>query len=238
MDSLDSLREEIQSCRRCPRLVVYRERVAREKKREFRDEVYWGRPVPGFGDPRARLFVLGLAPAPHGGNRTGRVFTGDRSAAFLVRGLYATGYANQPTSTARHDGLKYSDAYISAALRCVPPDNRPTPEERDNCYPFLERELRLLPRLRAALALGSFAWDQLKAAASAVYGVPRPSARFEHGACAPLGPGRPLLWASFHPSPRNVNTGKLSETMFLDVLRSVRDSYLSDESANAPRHAA
>lgn len=233
MDSLQKLTSDIIVCRKCPRLVAFREKVAREKKKEFRDEVYWGRPVPGFGDPSARLLVLGLAPAPQGANRTGRIFTGDKSAAFLVRALHAAGYANQPSSLHRHDGLRYTDAYVSAAVRCVPPDNRPTPKERDNCLPFLVRELRLLPRLRAVLALGSFAWEQLRTAASIVYGVPKPRVPFSHGACAPLGNGLPILWAAFHPSPRNVNTGKLSAPMFLSVLEQVRDSYAGRPTARA-----
>ena len=238
MDSLANLRTEIVSCRRCPRLVAFRERIGRERRREFEREEYWARPVPGFGDPEARLYVLGLAPAPHGGNRTGRVFTGDKSAAFLVRALFATGYANQPRSENQHDGLRYSDAYISAAVRCAPPDNRPTPTERDVCFPFLEREVRLLRRLRAAIALGGFAWDQLKTACARAYGVPRPRTPFAHGACAPLGEGLPLLWASFHPSPRNVNTGKLSAPMLEEVVRRARDSYTRTSASGGARQPA
>ncbi|MCI4340557.1 MAG: uracil-DNA glycosylase, partial [Thermoplasmata archaeon] len=183
------LQAEIVACRRCPRLVDYRERVARERKREFRDDAYWGRPVPGFGDPNARLVVVGLAPAAHGSNRTGRVFTGDRSAAFLVRALYVAGFASQPTSVRRGDGLRYQDLYLTAAVRCVPPDNRPLPAERTECRPFLEREFALLHRTRAYLALGGFAWEATLDAAARVHGVPRPSVPVGHGACAPLGPG-------------------------------------------------
>ncbi len=224
-DTFIRVRDEIIACRRCPRLVACRERVAREKKRAYRDEVYWGRPVPGFGDPSARLVVIGLAPAAHGANRTGRMFTGDRSAAFLVQGLYAAGYANQPTSLRRGDGLHYTDAYISAAVRCVPPDNRPTPEERAACLPFLERELALLSRARALLALGGFAWDATLEAAARCYGGERARSAFAHGACVPLGPGRPLLWGSYHPSPQNTNTGRLTAAMFADLLRRIRDSH-------------
>lgn len=225
MDDFATLREEIIACRRCPRLVAYRERVAREKKKQFRADTYWGRPVPGFGDPRARLIVVGLAPAAHGSNRTGRVFTGDRSAAFLVAGLHAAGFANQPHSTARNDGLHYGDAYLTAALRCVPPDNRPLPREEANCLPFLARELRLLTEARSLLALGGIAWDALRDAVPELYGVARPKAEFAHGRCVPLGPGRPMLWASYHPSPQNTNTGKLTARMFEDLLHQIRASW-------------
>ncbi|HKV89779.1 MAG TPA: uracil-DNA glycosylase [Thermoplasmata archaeon] len=224
-DTLQHLREEIIGCRRCPRLVAYRERVARERKREFRDEPYWGKPVPGFGDPRARLVGIGLAPAAHGSNRTGRVFTGDRSAAFLVRALYDAGYASQPTSTRRGDGLAYHDFYLTAAVRCVPPDNRPRPEERDACAPYLEREFRLLSNARALLALGGFAWEATLDAAAQVWGTDRPQVTFAHGAAASFGPGKPVAYASFHPSPQNTNTGKLSRTMLLELLQRIRASY-------------
>ena len=224
-DSLQQLREQILVCRQCPRLVVYRERVAREKKKQFRSDSYWGRPVPGFGDPTAQLVLVGLAPAAHGSNRTGRVFTGDRSAAFLVGALHAAGFASQPTSTARGDGLHYTDAYLTAAVRCVPPDNRPTPEEKANCLPYLARELRLLPRTRSILALGGFAWDAVRDAVPVLYGAPRPVAEFAHGRCVPLGPGQPMLWASYHPSPQNTNTGKLTSKMFVDLLAQIRASW-------------
>ena len=206
----------------------YRERIAREKKREFRTDDYWGRPVPGFGDPNARLVAVGLAPAAHGSNRTGRVFTGDRSAAFLVRAFHAAGFANQPTSVRRGDGLEYRDLYLTAAVRCAPPDNRPTPVERTNCEVYLDRELRLLPETRAVLALGGFAWDALRDAVPRLYGVPRPATAFAHGTCSALGPGRPLLWASYHPSPQNTNTGKLTLPMLVELLRQIRDSYAKD----------
>jgi len=224
-DSLQQLRNEIVGCRRCPRLVAYRERIAGEKKKQFRGDNYWGRPVPGFGDPDARLVLVGLAPAAHGSNRTGRVFTGDRSAAFLVGALHAAGFANQPHSTARGDGLRYDDAYLTAAVRCVPPDNRPTPAEKANCLPYLARELRLLTQARSLLALGGFAWDALRDSVPTLYGVPRPGAEFAHGRCVPLGPGRPMLWASYHPSPQNTNTGKLTTKMFVELLDHIRASW-------------
>jgi uracil-DNA glycosylase family 4 len=224
-DDLTRIRDEIVACRRCPRLVAYRERVARERKRAFRDQDYWGRPVPGFGDPNARLVVVGLAPAAHGANRTGRVFTGDRSATFLVGALHAAGFANQPTSVRRGDGLRYRDAFVTAAVRCAPPDNRPRPDERARCIGFLRRELRLLGNARAYLALGGFAWDALREAAADVHGVPAPSAPFAHGACATLGPGKPLLFASYHPSPQNTNTGKLTREMLVGLLERIRGGW-------------
>ena len=196
--------------------------MARERKREFRAESYWGRPVPGFGDPNARLVVVGLAPAAHGANRTGRVFTGDRSASFLVRALHEAGFANQSTSVRRGDGLRYRDLYLTAAVRCVPPDNRPLPMERDLCRPFLEREFSLLTRARAFLALGGFAWDATLEAAARVYGVRRPAVPFAHGACAPLGPARPIVWGAYHPSPQNTNTGRLTPRMYAELLDLIR----------------
>jgi uracil-DNA glycosylase family 4 len=234
-DSIAQIREEVVMCRRCPRLVKYRERVALEKKREFRTEAYWGKPVPGFGDPNARLVAVGLAPAAHGSNRTGRVFTGDRSAAFLVRAFHASGFANQPTSVRRGDGLQYRDLYLTAAVRCAPPDNRPTPLERATCAPYLERELRCLPETRAILALGGFAWDAVRDVIPAVYGGSRPATAFANGACAPLGPGKPLLWGSYHPSPQNTNTGKLTFPMLVGLLERVRDSFDAG-SAPSRRH--
>ncbi|MGA8664629.1 MAG: uracil-DNA glycosylase [Thermoplasmata archaeon] len=236
-DALEEIRREVVACTRCPRLVTYRARVAQERKREFRGEEYWGRGVPGFGDPRARLVVVGLAPAAHGSNRTGRVFTGDRSAAFLVRGFYEAGFANQPTSLRRGDGLHYSDLYLTAAVRCAPPGNRPTPEERRHCQPYLERELRALPETRAILALGGFAWDALREIVPDVYGGPSPTAAFGHGACAPTGPGGPLLWASYHPSPQNTNTGKLTLPMLVGLLRRIRESYAGDRPGSPSRSA-
>jgi uracil-DNA glycosylase len=224
-DSLARIRDEVVACARCPRLVEYRSRVARERKRSFASETYWGRAVPGFGDPAARLVAVGLAPAAHGSNRTGRVFTGDRSAAFLVRAFHDAGYANQPTSDHRGDGLRYRDLYLTAAVRCVPPGNQPTPAERARCAPFLERELTCLPETRAILALGGFAWEALRDVVPSVYGGVRPDVPFAHGACAPLGAGKPILWASYHPSPQNTNTGRLTATMLSALLARIRDSY-------------
>ncbi|MCI4370779.1 MAG: uracil-DNA glycosylase [Thermoplasmata archaeon] len=224
-DTLQRVRDDVVACRLCPRLVTYRERVALERKREFRNEAYWGKPVPGFGDPQARLVGVGLAPAAHGSNRTGRMFTGDRSAAFLVRALYDAGYASQPTSVRRGDGLSYRDFFLTAGVRCAPPDNRPRPDERVRCRPFLERELRLLTNARALLAFGGFAWDATLDAAAGAFEVKRPQVPFGHGAAAPLGPGKPMVWASFHPSPQNTNTGKLTHPMLVDLLGRVRASY-------------
>lgn len=216
------LREEIVACRKCPRLVAYRETIAREKRRAFRDWTYWGRPVPGFGDARAELVILGLAPAAHGANRTGRVFTGDRSGDFLYRMLHRTGFANQPTSLHRDDGLRLKNVFVTATIRCAPPANKPLPGETMNCRPYLERELELL-QPRAVLALGKIAWDGyldiLKAR-----GLIRSRAayHFAHGAEAGLPEGQPRLFASYHPSQQNTQTGKLTEAMFLRVLRRVR----------------
>jgi uracil-DNA glycosylase len=225
-DSLEGVRAEVIACRRCARLVAYRERIGRERKREFATDTYWAKGVPGFGDPHARLVAVGLAPAAHGSNRTGRVFTGDRSAAFLVRAFYAAGFANQPTSTRRGDGLAYRDLYLTAAVRCAPPGNQPSTGETAACAPYLERELRLLTETRAVLALGGFAWTAVRQAAARVWNVPVPAVPFAHGACAALAPGQPLLWASFHPSPQNTNTGKLTSAMLVGLLQRIRAAYL------------
>jgi len=233
-DSLERVRAEVVACARCPRLVTYRARVAREKKREFRGEEYWGRGVPGFGDPAARLIVVGLAPAAHGSNRTGRVFTGDRSAAFLVHAFHQAGFANQPTSQHRGDGLRYRDLYLTAAVRCAPPGNQPQPAERANCAPYLERELQLLTETRAILALGGYAWEALREPVARVYGVAKPSTPFGHGVCVPLGAGKPLLWGSYHPSPQNTQTGKLTASMLVGLLERIRSSYGGEPSR---RHA-
>ena len=209
-------------CRRCPRLVEWRERVAREKRAAFAGEDYWGRPVPGFGDPRASVYVLGLAPAAHGGNRTGRVFTGDRSGDWLFASLHRTGFANQPESASRDDGLRLRDCWVSAAVRCAPPANRPTPQERDNCLPYLVRELELLERLRAIVALGSFAWDGvLRALRDLGHETPRPKPRFAHGTETEIGPY--TLLGCFHPSQQNTFTGRLTEEMIDAVFARARE---------------
>ncbi|MCI4372813.1 MAG: uracil-DNA glycosylase [Thermoplasmata archaeon] len=236
-DSLERIRTEVVACTRCPRLVRYRAAIAHERKREFRDQEYWGRGVPGFGDPNARLVVVGLAPAAHGSNRTGRVFTGDRSAAFLVRAFHAVGYANQPTSQNRGDGLSYRDLYLTAAVRCAPPGNRPSPAEQTNCAPYLEREFRQLRNTRAVLALGGFAWNAILELAPRAFGGTPPRTPFAHGACAPLGEGRPLLWASYHPSPQNTNTGKLTAPMLTDLLRRIQSSYSGGPRSAGPHRA-
>ncbi|HJP65399.1 MAG TPA: uracil-DNA glycosylase, partial [Actinomycetota bacterium] len=204
-DELSRLTAEIVTCRRCPRLVAWREQVAREKRAAFADQTYWGRPVPGFGDPEARILVVGLAPAAHGGNRTGRIFTGDRSGDFLFEALHACGLANQPTSVSRDDGLRLRGVYIAAVDRCAPPGNRPTPEERDNCLPYLARELQILPDLRVIVALGSFAWDGVLRALSVVgLDPPRPKPRFGHLGRTAVGPYR--LLGCYHPSQQNTFT--------------------------------
>jgi uracil-DNA glycosylase len=204
---LDRIAAEIVACRACPRLVTWREEVAREKRAAFRDETYWGRAVPGFGDPRARVVLVGLAPAAHGANRTGRVFTGDRSGEWLYRALHRAGLARLPVSTHRDDGQELIDAYITAAVRCAPPANKPTPAERETCRPFLERELGALREARVYVVLGAFAYEAL----SGVIGL-RPRPRFGHGVEAPLPDGRTVL-CSFHPSQQNTFTGKLTQDM-------------------------
>jgi len=218
MDELELISDEVVRCRACPRLVAWREQVAREKVARFADEEYWGRPVPGFGDPRATVLIVGLAPAAHGGNRTGRIFTGDRSGDFLFASMYRCGLANQPTSVARDDGLRLTGAYVAAVNRCAPPGNKPTPEERDTCLPYLEREIAALTELRSIVALGAFAWDGiLRALAALGHATPRPKPRFRHGAEATVGPYR--LVGCFHPSQQNTFTGKLTPEMLDEVLR-------------------
>jgi uracil-DNA glycosylase family 4 len=217
---LDALAMEISSCRACPRLVAWRERVAREKRAAFRDWDYWGRPVPGFGDPAARILLVGLAPAAHGGNRTGRVFTGDRSGDILFAALHRAGLSNQPTSTHRDDGLRLHDAYVAAAVRCAPPENKPTPAERDECLPYLVRELALLSRVRSIVTLGAFGYHAAWAAlARAGVALPRPRPRFAHGLEVALGDvtGVTVL-CSFHPSQQNTFTGRLTPEMLDAVL--------------------
>ena len=215
--ALAVLPAEIVACRRCPRLVEWRERVAREKVARFRDETYWGRPLPGFGDPEARILLLGLAPAAHGGNRTGRVFTGDASGDFLWAALHEVGLADRPASRRADDGLTLTDAYIAAAVRCAPPANKPTPTERDTCAPFLVRELGLLTEVRVVVALGAFGWDAALRAFGAMGHEVRPRPRFGHGAEVPVGPY--TLLGSYHPSQQNTFTGRLTPGMFDAVLR-------------------
>jgi uracil-DNA glycosylase family 4 len=207
MDSLAALTAEITACRACPRLVAWREEVAAEKRASFRDEDYWGKPVPGFGDPSARVVVVGLAPAAHGANRTGRMFTGDRSGEWLYGAMYRAGLANQPTSTSRDDGLRLVDAYLSAAVRCAPPANKPTIEERDTCEPYLRRELVLLSDARVYVALGAFAYEAL----CRVFAV-KPRPKFGHGVEVALARGHTII-CSFHPSQQNTFTGKLTREM-------------------------
>jgi uracil-DNA glycosylase family 4 len=220
-DSLAALNREVVACRRCPRLVAWREQTARVKRAAFAGEEYWGRPLPGFGDPRARVLVLGLAPAAHGGNRTGRIFTGDRSGDWLFASLWRKGFANQPESIGRDDRLKLSGCYIAAAVRCAPPQNRPTPAERDNCLPYLVRELDLLRMVRVIVCLGSFAWEAAFRALAARGISVRPRPRFGHGVSASAG-GFELL-ACYHPSQQNTFTGKLTEPMIDAVFERARE---------------
>jgi uracil-DNA glycosylase family 4 len=230
--ALESLETEITACRRCPRLVSWREEVAESRRAAFRDQEYWGRPVPGLGEPDAWLLVVGLAPAAHGANRTGRMFTGDRSGDWLYRALHRAGLATQPESTARDDGLELRGTFITAGVRCAPPGNKPTPAERDACRPYLERELDALPGVCVVVALGGFAWaNMLRILRDRGAEVPRPAPSFGHGVEVPIeglsaGPGSPAdvgrtLWllGSYHPSQQNTFTGKLTVEMFDSVWR-------------------
>ncbi|MBV9283622.1 MAG: uracil-DNA glycosylase [Acidimicrobiia bacterium] len=214
VDSLWRVTADIVDCFACPRLVEWRERVALEKRAAFRDEEYWGRPVPGFGDPRATLLIVGLAPAAHGGNRTGRVFTGDRSGDWLYGALHRAGYANQPTSVSLDDGLELTDAYVAAAVRCAPPANKPTTEERDTCLPYLRRELDLLTDVRVIVVLGQFAYDVMVRE----LGI-RPKPKFGHGAEVDVPDRNLTIVCSFHPSQQNTFTGKLTEEMFDSIFQ-------------------
>ena len=215
-DALAALTAEIVDCRRCPRLVEWRERVAVEKVARFRDEPYWGRPLPGFGDPDGRILIVGLAPAAHGGNRTGRVFTGDKSGDFLWAALHGAGLADRASSRRADDGLTLTDAYIAAAVRCAPPLNKPTNDERDACAPFLAREVALLTQLRVILALGTFGWDAALRALRTLGHPATPKPRFGHGASYEVGPYR--LVGSYHPSQQNTFTGRLTVAMFDAVI--------------------
>ena len=207
VDSLAQLETDVCDCRQCPRLVAWREQVAVDKRASYRDEAYWGRGVPGFGDPAAKVMVLGLAPAAHGANRTGRVFTGDRSGDWLYRAMHRAGFANQPTSVSRDDGLRLTGAWVAAAVKCAPPDNKPLPAERDMCRPFLQRELALLAQVSVVVCLGGFAYE----AACGEFGV-RPRPKFGHGVEV-AAPGGLLLLCSYHPSQQNTFTGRLTEPM-------------------------
>ncbi len=221
---LEALQEQVVACTRCPRLVRYCRQVAKEKRRMYRDWDYWGKPSPSFGDPSAELLILGLAPAAHGGNRTGRMFTGDRSGDFLYRHLYEAGFASQPTSVSRDDGLELRNCYITASLRCAPPKNKPLPSEAENCRPYLEAELRLLTRIRAVLVLGRIAFDTyLRVVSSEREGFPpRATLKFAHGSSFALPQGLPRLFCSYHPSQQNTQTGRLTPAMFQKVLTDIR----------------
>ena len=221
--ALEVLQNEIVACRRCPRLIAHCATVARVKRRAYLDWEYWGKPVPPFGDPAARVLVLGLAPAAHGANRTGRMFTGDRSGEFLYRVLHASGFASQPSSVRREDGLVLRDVYITASARCAPPDNKPLPEELRNCREYLEREINLLSNVRVVVALGKIAFDTYLSILKDRGAVrSRAAFAFGHNVAHRIGPGLPMLLASYHPSQQNTSTGKLTEAMLLDVFRRAR----------------
>jgi uracil-DNA glycosylase family 4 len=222
-DSLKAIAADVVECRKCPRLVAWREEVAVNPPARHRGEKYWARPLPGFGDPKARLLIVGLAPAAHGGNRTGRIFTGDRSGDWLFRALHKAGFANQPTSVHKNDGLKLSDCYIAAVVRSAPPGNRPIPQERDNCLPYLAREVSVMKTIETVVALGAFAWDgALRALAMTGISLPAPRPRFGHLATTAIG-GYTLI-GSYHPSQQNTFTGKLTEESFDEVFRLVRST--------------
>ena len=228
MRSLAVLNQSITECRKCPRLVHHREAIAQMKRRQYRDWTYWGRPVPAFGDPSARLFVIGLAPAAHGGNRTGRIFTGDRSGDWLYEALHRYGFANQAQSTHRDDGLALKDCYIAAVVRCAPPDNKPTPAEFDRCRPYLAEELHLLKKVRVVVTLGKIAFDHyFKACRELGYDIPSPALRFGHGAIYRLPWGTTLI-GSYHPSQQNTFTGKLTVPMFHSVFAEAREVVSND----------
>lgn len=233
--SWTSLDRRLLQCRFCPRLVEHRQRIAAAKRRQFADWKYWGRPVPGFGDRRGRLLIVGLAPAAHGANRTGRMFTGDRSGDWLYRALHETGFANQPTSVDRSDGLELHDAYVTAVVRCAPPANQPTPAEIGRCRDYLVAELRLLDRVRVVVALGHIAMlGFLQARAALGHPLPRPRPRFGHGREHALDGGLTLL-TSYHPSQQNTFTGKLTRPMFHAVFRAARAALAAPARGRAPR---
>jgi uracil-DNA glycosylase family 4 len=222
MSGLQILQKTIVECRQCPRLVAYREEVARTKVRRFKEWEYWGKPLPGFGDPQARLLIVGLAPAAHGGNRTGRIFTGDRSGDWLYSTLYSFGFASRPDSISRDDGMKLKDCFITATVRCAPPGNKPLPEEFRRCRPFLIQELQLLQQVRAVVALGKIAFDgYLEACRAMGRSLPRPLPAFGHGRIHHLPWGMTLI-ASYHPSQQNTFTGKLTVQMFREVFAAAK----------------
>jgi uracil-DNA glycosylase family 4 len=221
---LAQLQQQVIACTRCANLIAYCRRVAQEKRRMYRDCDYWGKPVPSFGDPRAGLLIVGLAPGAHGANRTGRMFTGDRSGDFLYRGLYEAGFANQPTSRDRDDGLELRDCYITAPLRCAPPLNKPSPEELRNCQPYFKQELEILTHVGAVLVLGRIAFEAYLRVVGQAENFPRRSTLvFSHGASLALPAGLPRLFCSYHPSQQNTQTGRLTAEMFQQVLCDIRD---------------
>jgi len=217
MDTIDTLNQTIITCRKCPRLIEWCEEVARVKKAAYRNEEYWGKPVPGFGDPKARLLIVGLAPGAHGANRTGRMFTGDRSGDWLYRALHKAGFANQPGSTGRNDGLKLKDAYISAVVHCAPPGNKPLPEERDNCIGYLTQDLALLTKTKVIVCLGKFSWDGVLR----VLNEKRSTVNFSHGSETVV--GTYTIIGSYHPSQQNTFTGRLTEPMIDAIFQRVRE---------------
>lgn len=223
--SWNNLNHEIVSCRQCPRLVQYRERIAREKRRAYREWNYWGKPVPGFGDPNARVVLIGLAPGAHGSNRTGRMFTGDASGEFLYAALHRAGLANQPTAQHAYDGLQLRDVFITAICRCAPPDNRPSLQEQANCLPYLARELELLKRAQVIVALGRIALEGYVRLLRE-QGQPVPRVKFAHGAIYVLGNPHPTLICTYHPSQQNTQTGRLTAAMMDEVLRRARQRLL------------
>lgn len=234
-DVLEPLNARIVRCRRCPRLVAHREAMAATPPRRYRGQTYWARPLPGFGDPNARLLLVGLAPAAHGGNRTGRIFTGDESGNWLFRALYEAGFANQPTSTHRDDGLRLRDAYITATIRCAPPANKPLPSEIANCEPYLLEELELLSRVRVVVGLGRVGWlAYLRARRVQGRGLPRPLPQFAHGAAVTFEDGVTLI-ASYHPSQQNTFTGKLTRAMLRDVFTKARRLLRANDRPTARR---
>lgn len=234
--TLRDLEADVTRCRACPRLVAWREAVADAKRAAYREEEYWGRPVPGFGDPLARLLIVGLAPAAHGANRTGRMFTGDRSGDWLYEALHRSGFASAPVSTSRSDGLRLDDAWVTAAVRCAPPKNRPRPAERERCTPFLKRELdHFLPALRCIVTLGQYAFDHmLRILRRRGLGVPSPKPRFGHGREIALDAG-PLILASYHPSQQNTFTGKLTRDAFAAIWHRARTEVDSGGPSRSPQ---